>query len=293
MATASDPRHAQRDDVRLPLDRVMDRAPRQAIIGVSVALAFAVGLADWVTGPDLSLVIFYLLPVLVVAWLCTTRVATAFAVVVSIEGVLIGLVGPDGPSDAVLLWNAAVRLAFYLLVVWLVQTQKRLVERLQRHAVTDPLTGVLNRRALYEAAERELARARRHTEPISVVYLDLDGLKEANDTLGHEVGDAMIVHVAHTARRVLRAEDLFARLGGDEFAVVLPEADVDEAARIVDRLAEGFAEREGPPVRASFGIWTETAPQTTIEDLLQRADRLMYEAKQARCGVRSGQPGAD
>jgi diguanylate cyclase (GGDEF)-like protein len=219
-------------------------------------------------------------------------VAVVVAVLVSLEGLVVGLLGPDGPSDVVLAWNAAIRLAFYLLVVWLVVTQKRLLEHLQHHAVTDPLTGVLNRRALYEAAERELARARRHDEPISVVYLDLDGLKEANDTIGHEAGDAMIVHVAQTARRVLRAEDLFARVGGDEFAAILPEAGPDEARQIVDRLAAGFAEHAGAPVRASFGVWTAVAPEDTIEDLLRHADQLMYEAKQAGgAGVRCGGPG--
>lgn len=293
MAAASDQR-PEHGAVRLPLDSLGQRAPAQAIVGLSVLLGVVIGVVDWITGPDLSLVVFYLLPVLVVAWLCTDRVAYAFAGVVALEGLAIGLLAPaaDGPSDAVLAWNAGVRLVFYVLVVWLVSAQKRLLERLQRHAVTDPLTGVLNRRALAEAAERELARARRHQEPISVVYLDLDDLKEANDTVGHEAGDAMIVHVARTARRVLRAEDLFARLGGDEFAAVLPDADAVEAGRIVERLVEGFADHDGPPVRASVGVWTEVAPTGGIEELLQAADRLMYDAKQAGGGaVRTGGTG--
>ena len=262
---------------------VLDRTPKAAFMGLSVALAVLVGVVDWATGPDLSLIIFYLVPVLVVAWLCAPTTAVAVAVLVALEWFAIAALGPDsGASDVVLAWNAVVRLAFFLLVVWLVVEQRHLLRELQRQAATDHLTGALNRRAFTDAAERELARARRRAEPVTVLYLDLDGLKEANDTIGHDAGDQMIEHVATTARRVLRAEDLFARVGGDEFIALLPGADAEEGTAIARRLLAGLADRRGgPPVSASVGAWTEVAPEAEIEVLLQHADRLMYDAKQA------------
>lgn len=263
--------------------RSLDRAPRQAFLGLSVALAVLVGVVDWATGPDLSLIIFYLVPVLVVAWLCAPSTAAVVAVLMGVEGFVIAAVGPEsGASGTVLVWNALVRLTFFLLVVWLVAEQRHLLGELQEQAATDHLTGALNRRAFAQAAERELARARRAGEPVTVLYLDLDGLKQANDTVGHEAGDAMIEHVATTARHVLRAEDLFARTGGDEFAALLPGADQREGEEVARRLLAGFADRrDGGPVRASVGAWTEVAPVTDVEVLLQHADRLMYLAKQA------------
>ena len=266
--------------------QTLDRAPRSAFMALSVATAVLVGVVDWATGPDLSLIIFYLVPVLVVAWLCAPRTAVALAVLIALEWLVIASLGPDsGASDVVLLWNAVVRLAFFLLVVWLVVEQRHLLRELQRQAATDHLTGALNRRAFTEAAERELARSRRRSEPVTVLYLDLDGLKEANDTIGHEAGDQMIEHVAATARRVLRAEDLFARAGGDEFVALLPGADQPEGVAIARRLLEGMATpSDGVPVSASIGAWTEVAPQEEVEVLLQHADRCMYEAKQAGGG---------
>ena len=264
----------------------LDRAPRSGFMAISVMLAVLIGVVDWATGPDLSLIIFYLVPVLIAAWILPARVAVALAVVIALEWLAIAVLGPDsGAPDLVLVWNAIVRLGFFLLVVWLVVEQRHLLIELERHATTDPLTGALNRRAFVEAAERELARARRRGEVVTVLYLDLDGLKEANDTIGHEAGDQMIERTARTAREVLRAEDLFARAGGDEFVGLLPGADQDEGVEVARRLLERLAaDAEGPPVALSAGAWTVRTPDDGIEVLLQHADRCMYEAKRAGGG---------
>jgi GGDEF domain-containing protein len=114
--------------------------------------------------------------------------------------------------------------------------RQRLEVELKELAKTDELTGVLNRRGLLEAMEREVQRAYRFTHRLSVMMVDLDYLKKINDTYGHEGGDRALRQVAETCRKILRTVDIVGRLGGDEFAVILPETSIDEASIVGEKL---------------------------------------------------------
>ncbi|MGA2011107.1 MAG: EAL domain-containing protein [Solirubrobacteraceae bacterium] len=153
-----------------------------------------------------------------------------------------------------------------------------------RHALTDALTGLANRRMLLDRMEHELVRADRGGEPVTVLFLDLDGFKLVNDSLGHAVGDALLVAVAERLVSATREGDVCARLGGDEFAVLLAGAS-DSAAtarRIIDVLQRGF--RFGADevfVSASVGI---ASGRDDADTLLRQADVAMYRAKRAGAG---------
>ena len=150
-----------------------------------------------------------------------------------------------------------------------------LTDRLRREAVIDELTGLLNRRGWEDAARRELARARRATMPVALVMIDLDGLKELNDTLGHEEGDRVLRETGDRLRRALRATDVVARLGGDEFAALLTESRLDDALTVLRRLQEVT-----PPQGAfSAGVATWSGEADQLGDLLRRADVALYAAK--------------
>lgn len=157
----------------------------------------------------------------------------------------------------------------------------------EQRARMDALTGVANRRAFQEVAEREFQRARRYARPLSVLVFDIDLFKQVNDTHGHAAGDAVIRAVAETVRKAVREVDVVARTGGEEFAVLLPDVHAQEAVVTAERLrlhiAAWAGEAAGQPLHctASFGVGEIAPADTGLDNLLQRADYAMYRAKQA------------
>ena len=156
---------------------------------------------------------------------------------------------------------------------------------LAHRASHDALTDLPNRHLLHDTLRAALAVSRRHGGLVGVVFLDLDGFKAVNDTVGHAGGDAVLVEVARRLRAVVREGDVVGRIGGDEFVVVARSVSPDEISTLVVRLEEVFAEpmtvagRE-LAVRASIGVAMSDG-HTEPDGLLGRADRSMYEAKWA------------
>jgi diguanylate cyclase (GGDEF)-like protein len=150
----------------------------------------------------------------------------------------------------------------------------KLNERLMRDATIDDLTGLLNRRGWRMAAERELARAGRDGSSIALVILDLDRLKEINDTRGHDEGDRALCNTAERMRSAFRAGDVLARLGGDEFGALLMDNSDGQAMAAVERL------RGATPELASFSAGAAAwNGQEALEELMRRADVALYAAK--------------
>ncbi len=149
-----------------------------------------------------------------------------------------------------------------------------LLDRLERMAHTDDLTGLINRRAWDLELEREVARARRDGAPLAVAMLDLDRFKEYNDRHGHQAGDRVLREAASAWRAVLRETDLLARYGGEEFAVALPGCDADRAGLLVNRLRE--VTPAGQSCSAGLACWDGSE---SAEQLLGRADTALYDAK--------------
>lgn len=143
-------------------------------------------------------------------------------------------------------------------------------------ARTDPLTGLANRRGWDEQLERELARARRRDEPLSVALLDLDGFKLFNDTQGHQGGDRLLVHAARAWGTHLREVDVLCRWGGDEFAALLPNCPRDQAGTVIARLVA--ATPHGQSCSAGVACWDG---DETVETLLARVDGALYDSKLA------------
>lgn len=146
---------------------------------------------------------------------------------------------------------------------------------LREKAAFDELTGVLRRAAGISAAEREIARARRHNSALSVVFVDIDGLKETNDVNGHAAGDGMLRGLVSALRDGLREEDVLLRYGGDEFVCVLPETTAREARSRLDGIQLGAAKAG---VRFSAGI-AEMLRRDDVVSLFARADRDLYDFK--------------
>ena len=160
----------------------------------------------------------------------------------------------------------------------------RRAEEAEAEARSDALTGLLNRRAWEDALERETARMSRHRRPAIVLVVDVDGLKEVNDTEGHLAGDLLLRRTAAAIERVTREEDVVARVGGDEFAVLVVEADGPSADGLLSRVRTALLEAD---VDASVGAGA-AAPGSTLVAAFHAADRQMYEAKERRKKTRSG-----
>lgn len=156
---------------------------------------------------------------------------------------------------------------------------------LERQARTDPLTGAFNRREFLRVAEEELVRHARVGKPISVLMLDLDNFKSINDRYGHATGDRVLIEFTDRAGATLRAYDRLARTGGEEFSVLLPEATEEEALAIAERMrnaiaATPFVERDHAiAVTTSVGVATVQPGEVKIDEVMQRADKALYAAK--------------
>ncbi len=150
-------------------------------------------------------------------------------------------------------------------------------------AVLDPLTGLLNRKALERRAEELEGQACLTGSPVAVIALDLDGFKQINDRLGHDAGDAVLREIAYAMRKSLRGFDLLYRVGGDEFLVLLPGGEEDDAARIAEELRAAVEELGGDcaDVTLSLGIATARGTAVDVHRLRADADRAMYTAKSA------------
>lgn len=163
---------------------------------------------------------------------------------------------------------------------------RHLHQQLEFQAVTDPLTGLLNRRGFYQAVENTLLRSERVEQSLVLLYLDLDGFKRVNDSLGHDAGDRVLRWVSEQLQGCLRSYDILGRMGGDEFTALLELEFPEQAAKIAEKLIERVSicqQVEGLDVMLGVSIGIATFPDcgSDLNGLLRAADIAMYEAKRA------------
>ncbi|MGH1430701.1 MAG: diguanylate cyclase [Neptuniibacter sp.] len=166
-----------------------------------------------------------------------------------------------------------------------IEARKVAEEKLIKQAETDPLTGILNRRAFAARANKEIERAKRYNRPISAILLDLDHFKQVNDKFGHQCGDKVLVELAEIISPCLRTIDCLSRHGGEEFLILLPETDELEASQIAERLRKRIEdhdihyETEIFRVTSSFGVASWDKEEHEIHPTIHRADQALYMAK--------------
>lgn len=170
-----------------------------------------------------------------------------------------------------------------------IDLQRHLIEareKLRIEATHDALTGALNRRAVFECLQREVHRAGRRVESVSVVLLDIDHFKRVNDDFGHQAGDAVLTEMPRRISSVLREYDCVGRYGGEEFLVVLSSCGLEAAAQVAERIRSAIAKTPFSipggvlPITASLGVAsTEQLAGTVVEGLVRAADAALYRAK--------------
>ena len=261
------------------------RQDHQAKLIAALALLLIAGL-DYVTDVELRVGLFYLLPVVFVAWSVGLRWGIAYACAASALLVGRGLLGGHPYSHPLYFaFEIAVTLVVLLSASYLVAKLRSAQETLSKLARHDSLTGLANRASFLERLDLELARHRRSQRPFSLAIFDGDDFKSVNDTRGHLEGDRLLRVAAATIQGTLRKTDLACRLGGDEFAVLLPDTDLENARlameAVMARLHESLS-KDGWIATFSIGVgvFYQHVP-ASAEAALTSADRLMYDVKRA------------
>jgi diguanylate cyclase len=157
-----------------------------------------------------------------------------------------------------------------------------LASEVYKLAALDQLTGLYNRRSGEQRLAQEISRAQRHGRPLTVLVVDVDGLKQINDDHGHAAGDTLLKGFADRLQRAIRGSDLAVRLGGDEFLAILPECRSEEVRHVLGRLEGLEFDFNGHKIHLHFSRgWTDYKSGETSQEFLQRADMALYENKRA------------
>ncbi|MGD1943944.1 MAG: GGDEF domain-containing protein [Leptolyngbyaceae cyanobacterium] len=237
---------------------------------------------DYLLNVDLGLSILYVLPIAAISWYVNPKLGYWLSL---LSAVLWFAAETHRVTDSdmvpFLVWNAAVRLAFFGLMVTLLAQLKAAYRQEQKLANTDFLTALLNRRAFTETLEQEIQRSRRYELPFTLAYLDIDNFKQVNDRLGHAAGDRLLKDVAMVLRQQLRTTDCQARLGGDEFAMLLPQTEQQQATIVLQRVFAVLSQLHSDQVVIGFSIGAVTfaSMPDDASHALSMADKVMYSAK--------------
>lgn len=290
MPTLTPPPHA--DSARVLGDERTEHANRVFLRGLSgLLLAMGGGLLvsviaglDYLTGPELSVTIFYLVPIALAAWWGGFAQGILMAMACALSWHMVEVAEGTTASPAILLWNGTARFGVFVITASLLSRLRLSLYLEKRLARSDPLTGAANGRTFYEAVSLAVERTLRSNRPLTLAYLDLDNFKWLNDKLGHAAGDQALCDLVHSVQRDIRVTDLFARLGGDEFALLLPECNEHDAKYILERVHKHFTRemtQKTWPVTLSIGAMTFPQPARDVDALVRRVDDLMYRAKKA------------
>jgi diguanylate cyclase (GGDEF)-like protein len=275
------------------LEFILRKFPPWLLVGASWLALALVAWADHLSGQDLQLEFFYLLPLAAVSWLCGRREGLVAAGLATVLWTLVDVTGrPVRSQPGLIVWNAAVELLFFSGLALLVSFMARQADNLRSLAREDALTGVANRRAFFGALTNAVDLAGRRDGAWTITYVDLDDFKQINDRLGHNTGDEVLRAVAGTLRAATRRVDVVARLGGDEFGVLMPDTDqaqAETAVRKLQALLDTAMAEGGWPLTFSIGATTFLAPPASPDAALAVADARMYEVKHDRkAAVRFG-----
>ena len=268
------------------IDRLFGGLPAWQTSLWCVLLVAFVGVVDTITGDELSFSVFYLAPVSFAAWYGNKTLTFVVATLSTLVWLAIEY-ATHGPytQQWILLWNGAVRMMFFVIVAVLLRQLKSYVEAQQQLARTDDLTGLLNRTGFMERSEALVNSAARYELSVVIGFIDLDGFKNVNDTLGHSRGDEVLRTVGATLRSSTRESDIAARFGGDEFAVLLPNTKLDGAlaffAKLHEELVTGMRTHGSSDLGVSIGAIVFEQGPPHLEDALRSADQLMYRAKKS------------
>jgi diguanylate cyclase (GGDEF)-like protein len=248
-------------------------------------LVVIIGIIDFYTGYQISFSIFYLIPIVWVTWRNGRNQGLIISFFSMIAWLAADLLAEHFyASDLIPYWNAFMRFCVYVFITILISKLKKSLEKEKSLARIDHLTQTANSRWFLEELELEKRRAYRYNYPFTLVYIDLDDFKQINDTLGHQIGDRLLQQVSEVLQKEIRETDMVSRLGGDEFALLLPRTDKKSAEEVLNRVKTSLKssmERNEYPLTFSIGSATFIKTEESVDNLITKADNLMYRAKKS------------
>jgi diguanylate cyclase (GGDEF)-like protein len=261
----------------------LERLSKRWLTVIAIGFVIIVGFVDYFTGSELSISLFYLIPVTIATWAINRKAGLVFSVISAITWLITNLLnGQEFPNLFVGVWNTLIRFGFFAIVTILLAELHHALEEERLLANTDPLTGALNRRSFNEIAEKKMIVSEVNGRPYTMVYIDLDNFKAVNDQLGHAIGDLALKVVVDSIQAQIRSTDFLARLGGDEFALLLTEIDQEHARPIVERIQLSMLESMKSnqwDITFSIGVLTVLTMPESADKLVSLTDALMYEVK--------------
>jgi diguanylate cyclase (GGDEF)-like protein len=241
------------------------------------------GFLDYLTGNELTLSLFYLIPIFLVTWAVNRQIGLFMSFISALTLLDAEIAAGQTYSHPIFYFlNTLVRALFYVVVVYLIAELQKSRKEEQLAARTDFITGAVNARYFNELLQMEISRIRRYPHPITLVYVDVDNFKLVNDLFGHRIGDEVLRCIATELKAQLRITDTVARLGGDEFVMLLPSTRQPEARVVVSKVYTNLIEimrQRNWPVTFSMGAVTCEFTPYSAEQLVNMADELMYEVK--------------
>lgn len=264
---------------------ILEKAPRLVKIGVPLLSVIVIGLVNEATGAQLSISIFFLIPISFVAWTCGLGMGIVFSFLSILTLLISDILGSVPTRNPIFLAvNEVLRTCLFVSAAWVLSYLKKVIEEYKTAARIDELTGIANRRAFYEAAQLAIARISRNLKPITLVFTDIDNFKYINDRFGHLAGDRLLHRTAEIMRKNVREIDQIARLGGDEFVLLLSDTDANGATVVMERLRSDLtemAQEQGWPITYSAGAVTFSRSPESVDEMITKADSLMYSVKQS------------
>ncbi len=262
---------------------VLETLPRGWLSAIALGTVAILGVVDYQTGFELSFSFFYVIPVVLTAWVLGKDTGLIFSILCTTVWLASNLLsGQEFSSMFVGVWNTLTRFGFYSVITTLLAELRNTLEEEHLLANTDPLTGALNRRSFNEIAEKKMIAAEVNNRPYTMVYIDLDDFKAVNDAFGHSTGDLVLKTVVDVTQKQIRSTDFLARLGGDEFAILLTDIDQEHAEFIVQRLQSALSDKmkfNDWKITFSIGVLTVLSMPESVDKLVSLTDALMYEVK--------------
>ena len=265
--------------------RVFVAGWRAFLLAVSgFSLVAVIGFLDYITGPELSFAIFYLVPIALGAWWGGFAQGILLSMVCAISWQGVEIAEGSTVAPGIQLWNGIARFGIFVITSSLLSRLRLSLFLEKRLARSDSLTGAANGRTFYECVSHTVEHALRTDRPVTLAYLDLDHFKWINDNLGHAAGDEVLCKLVEVIQQNIRVIDVLARLGGDEFALLLVDCGDDEARASLERIRERFVQemiKKKWPVTLSIGAATFPHPGRDVDAMVRKVDEVMYRAKKA------------
>lgn len=265
------------------LNAFMKKRSSFQVTAVSLFFVVAVGMIDHSTGYEVSISVFYLVPIALATWYGGLYQGSLLSIISATSWLIVDRTAGHYYSQAFIpFWNAGVRFLFFIVTAKLLVTLRDQLEKERNMARFDGLTGAMNGRGFMEASQAIFRIAARYGRPTVIGYIDLDNFKSVNDTLGHTEGDHVLKAIASLLLKSVRGADLVGRLGGDEFAVLLPETTYSGAVTVFASLREELLKETRErvwPIGFSIGVAVFQTVPSSVDEAMKLADALMYRVK--------------